>query len=225
MAELKLVIFDVDGTLVDSQADIVGAMVEAFESAGLPVPAREACLSVVGLSLPQLFAHLAPEQSSDAQHQLVEAYRAGYASRRSRMASGQSSPLYPGAREILENLASQDDVLLAIATGKSRRGLDHVIESHGLAGIFVSAQCADDHPSKPHPSMIEACLRDTGTFPDHAVMVGDTRFDVDMARAAGVSSIGVSWGYHAPDTLNADRLIRRFVDLPKAADELWSARS
>ncbi len=111
--------------------------------------------------------------------------------------------MYAGARDCLDHLAGRDDLLLGVATGKSRRGLNGILTAHGLDGMFATVHCADDHPSKPAPGMVLACLRDTGVDADGAVMIGDTTFDIDMAVAAQVAAIGVSWGHHAPDTLTA----------------------
>ena len=134
------------------------------------------------------------------------------------------SPLFPGADAVLRDLAAQDETLLAIATGKSRRGLEHVFDIHGFRSMFHSVQCADDHPSKPHPSMVEACLRDTGVEPEHAVIIGDTSFDIEMGRAAGIHAVAVDWGYHPGESLlalGAAELLTRFDELPRALDRIW----
>lgn len=214
-APLRLVIFDVDGTLVDSQNDIWAAMRLAYSTQNQPAPSRAAVLDIVGLSLPVAFAHLSPDLNDAERDALVDSYKSAYADLRRRNGP-LGSPLYPGAKEVLLELNQQPETLLAVATGKSRRGLNSLIEVHGLERIFVSTQVADDHPSKPNPSMILACLEDTGTDPMNAVMIGDTRFDMDMARAAGVRCIGVSWGYHPPQGLDADALIEDFAQLPEA---------
>ena len=214
---LKLVIFDVDGTLVDSQADILGSMTAAFEAVELAVPTREAILSIVGLSLDVAMRRLVPDQGAPVVNALVEAYKHAYMTRRERVGTKESSPLYPGAADLIRKLQAQDDVLLGIATGKSRRGLDKLIEGHGLEGVFFSRQVADDHPSKPHPSMILAALSDCGLSAQDAVMIGDTSYDMEMARAAGVAGIGVSWGYHPRPMLSAaSEVIDAYADLPGA---------
>ncbi|MCZ4259445.1 HAD-IA family hydrolase [Limimaricola sp. G21655-S1] len=219
MSDLRLVIFDVDGTLVDSQRDILAAMAAAFASEGLETPPRERVLSGVGLSLPETFLRLAGDRDGDARARMIATYCTAYADLR--QAHGpESSPFYPGAREALDRLAGEPFTLLAVATGKSRRGLDRLIEAHGLEGMFHSRQTADDHPSKPNPAMIQAALIDTGVAARRAVMVGDTRFDVDMARAAGVASIGVGWGYQPAAGLMADRIIHDWAGLAPALDEL-----
>lgn len=189
---MKLFIFDVDGTLIDSQHHIHGAMTHAFEAVGLPPLPLSQVLQIVGLSLPVAMARLAPEADAATQARLVAEYKNAFQIARLR----EAAPLYPGARDCLEALACRDDWLLAVATGKSRRGLDAMIEAHGLHGMFVSLQTADGHPSKPHPAMVLAALDEAGVAPADAVMIGDTSFDMEMGRAAGVTSWGVDWGYH-----------------------------
>ncbi|MEJ6404090.1 HAD-IA family hydrolase [Yoonia sp. 2307UL14-13] len=218
MSDLRLAIFDVDGTLVDSQAEIMAAMTLAFASEGLEMPARPAVLSIVGLSLAEAFARLVPQTETVQQGRLVGAYKDAFADLRTN--DKELGPLFPGAREVLDTLRAQDHTLLAVATGKSRRGLDKVLERHGLTGFFHSEQVADHHPSKPHPSMINTALAETGVNPRAAVMIGDTTYDMDMARGAGVKTIGVSWGYHDANTLQPDCLIDSFDVLPQAIDEV-----
>lgn len=218
---LRLVIFDVDGTLVDSQASIVAAMAAAFGAEGLAVPARAAILAIVGLSLEHAMLRLAPELAAETRARLVEGYKAAYHAHRLEQGAAHS-PLYPGVAEVLAGLAARPELLMGVATGKSRRGLDALIEAHGLERCFVTRQVADDHPSKPHPSMIHAALDEAGVDAGEAVMVGDTSYDMDMARAAGIAGLGVSWGYHAPEALkNAVSVIHRVEDLPPALDRIW----
>lgn len=224
-AALRLVIFDVDGTLVDSQADILGAMHMAFAAEGLETPPREAVLGVVGLSLNELMLVLAPDLDAARRARLVEGYKDGYMTMRARDGGANSSPFYPGAREVLAALQAQPETLLGVATGKSKRGLDKLIEAHGLEGIFVTRQVSDFHPSKPHPAMLHEALRETGVAAQDAVMVGDTSFDMEMARAAGITGIGVSWGYHGRDRLGAARhMIEDFAALPPLLDTIWKAQ-
>jgi phosphoglycolate phosphatase len=199
---LKLVIFDVDGTLVDSQADILASMAAAFASEGLAPPPREAVLGIVGLSLPVALARLLPEAEAPRLDRMVEAYKSAYLGLRQSNGPA-ASPLYPGIAALLDRLAGYERLLLGIATGKSRRGLTALLDGHGLARRFVTTQVADDHPSKPHPSMIFTALMEAGVEADDAVMIGDTSYDMEMARAAGVRGIGVSWGYHPAERLAA----------------------
>ena len=220
MRDLRLVIFDVDGTLDDSQAEIVAAMSSAYVSEGLPVPDRARILSIVGLSLDIAVARLCPDLPQVRQARMVQAYKDSYMALRGPSGKDDQSPLYPGARAALEQLAGQDTTLLAVATGKSRRGLDKILEKHGLQNLFHSEQVADDHPSKPNPSMILTALNETGTQARAAVMIGDTTFDIDMGRAAGVRTIGVSWGYHDTASLRPDLLVDSFTDLIPAIDQL-----
>ncbi|MEL7256999.1 MAG: HAD-IA family hydrolase [Pseudomonadota bacterium] len=219
---LRLVIFDVDGTLVDSQSDIVAAMTAAFQDADQPVPNRATILSIVGLSLDQAMAKLAPNLTSATRMQMVEGYKNAYIGLRTKTGVAESSPLYPGARDVLELFRKQDNLLLGVATGKSRRGLDKLLEAHDLGDVFMTQQVSDHHPSKPHPSMIKAALAETGVEAKHAVMIGDTSYDMDMARAAGIGAIGVSWGYHNVSLLtSADRIVSTFPELPHALEESW----
>lgn len=211
---LRLIIFDVDGTLVDSQRDIIGGMQHAFGLMNLPAPDKDAILGTVGLSLPQTMARLAPDAARQTQDALVAAYKKTYAEMRLFAGSAASSPLYPGARACLEALHAVPDILLGIATGKSRRGLDVLLDAHDLRGFFVTAQNADGHPSKPHPSMLLTAMSEVGVDPEHTVMVGDSSYDMDMARAAGIRGLGVTWGYQPRERLAAaDKVFARFETL------------
>lgn len=221
---LRLVIFDVDGTLVDSQGDIVAAMSYAFERADHPVPDRATVLSIVGLSLDQAMPRLAPALPTDTHGRMVDWYKEAYMNLRARVGAAQSSPLYPDALEVIEQLHAIPEVLLGVATGKSRRGLDKLLEAHDMHRFFVTQQVSDHHPSKPHPSMIHAALAETGVAPRRAVMIGDTSFDMEMAAAAGVAGIGVGWGYHPRSALaKATSLIDDFRALPGVLSQIWEA--
>lgn len=195
---LRLAIFDCDGTLVDSQADICAAMDAAFELAGLRPPAQSDTRRIVGLSLHEAMRRLHPDGAHDAHVELAQHYKDAFRARRDAGLVGE--PLYDGIAALVEEL-TRDGWLLGVATGKSDRGLAHCLAAHGLAGHFVTLQTADRHPSKPDPSMIEACLDATGADRAHTAMIGDTAFDMAMAVNAGVRAFGVDWGYHHPREL------------------------
>jgi len=195
---MKLAVFDCDGTLVDGQADVCWAMRRAFERAGLPAPNDNEVRRMVGLSLPIAIRELAPDLEENRQRAVVEFYKSSYRARREEGLLDE--PLYDGIAELLHSLRD-DGWSLAVATGKSDRGLQACLTSHGLIDLFVSLQTADRHPSKPHPAMLEAALFEATAQPGQAVMIGDTSFDIDMGRAAGVTAIGVAWGYHTPQEL------------------------
>ena len=212
---LRLIVFDVDGTLVDSQAHILASMQGAFAEVGRQMPPRAEALSVVGLSLSLALARLVPDAGADEVEAMTEAYKAAF--QRIRQSGEGASPLFPGTREMLDRLAGQEGTVLGLATGKSRRGLDHLIALHDLGRYFATQQVADDHPSKPHPSMLRAALEETGARAADAAMIGDTVFDIDMGRAADLRTIGVRWGYHRPEMLAAaDALIDSWAELPAA---------
>ncbi len=195
---MRCAVFDCDGTLVDGQAAVCDSMEVAFAEVGLPQPDRNAVRRIVGLSLPQAVMHLAPETQKDARAAVVEAYKAHF--RATRESGALREVLYDGIRETLHTLHDAD-WMLAVATGKSHRGLTATLATNGLAKLFTSLQTADGHPSKPHPAMLEAALVECGAAPADAVMIGDTSFDIEMAKAAGATPIGVAWGYHEPDEL------------------------
>lgn len=203
-ARLRLAVFDVDGTLVDSLGHIHGAMTEAFVAMGRPAPARSAVQTVIGLSLPVAIAQVDGGLDGAALDRAVGLYKEAFAALAD--AGGPATaPLYPGVAEMLDTLAEDDSLLLAVATGKSRRGLDRILDMHGLHGRFVSLQVADHHPSKPHPSMLLAAADEAGCAPEDAVMIGDTVYDLQMAQAAGMAALAVSWGYHDAALLRAER--------------------
>jgi phosphoglycolate phosphatase len=215
---LNLILFDVDGTLVDSQNIIVAAQHAAFAAFGLEPPSRERSLSIVGLSLNEAFTVLwGPKAPIEG---LVEAYKEAFATLRTDPAHAE--PLFPGALDCLESLRRRDDVLLGIATGKSRRGVAHLLDRHGWRSVFSIIQTADDAPSKPHPAMIRQAMAELGVQPERTVMVGDSSFDMEMARAAGVLPIGVSWGFQPVAALRAagaDVIVDSYADLQKILDE------
>jgi phosphoglycolate phosphatase len=196
---VRLAVFDCDGTLVDGQAAVCDAMDAAFAAAGLAPPDRHAVRRIVGLSLPQAVRRLAPDAPAERQAAAVEAYKLAF--RATREAGRLEEPLFEGIEDLLRGLHA-DGWALAVATGKSDRGLLACLGGHGIADLFVSLQTADRHPSKPHPAMLEAALFEAGASAGEAVMIGDTSFDMAMARAAGVRAIGVGWGYHSVGELD-----------------------
>lgn len=196
----RLVVFDCDGTLVDGQAAICQTMEAAFASTGLVAPERNMVRRMVGLSLPYALRELAPDASDEQRHAVVEAYKTGF--RDLRLSGALREPLYDGIAGLIDEL-SGEGWQLAVATGKSDRGLHACLDTHGITHRFVSLQTADRHPSKPHPAMLEAALLEAAVQPGDAVMIGDTSFDMEMAVAAGVRAIGVAWGYHEAHELRA----------------------
>jgi len=197
---IRLALFDCDGTLVDSQANICLAMETCFADAGLPPPPRERTRRVVGLSLVEAMRAMAPEAEEAVHVALAESYKSAFQRLRGRGLV--EEPLYDGIAELLDRLEAEG-WLLGVATGKSDRGLALCLERHGLSGRFVTLQTADRHPSKPHPSMIEAALAETGADAEFSMMIGDTSYDMAMAKAAGVRAVGVAWGYHEAEELRA----------------------
>ena len=193
----RLAIFDCDGTLVDSGASIHRALTAAFGAHGLDCPPPNVSRKVIGLSLMEAMARLAPAADHAA---LSRTYKDAFFAMR---AGGQvEEPLFEGVLPLLDALEAEG-WLLAVATGKSDRGLRHCLESHGIHARFVSLQTADRHPSKPHPAMALAAIAEAGARPESSVVVGDTSFDIGMALAAGAGAIGAAWGYHDADELAA----------------------
>ena len=190
---MTLILFDVDGTLVDSQNIIVAAQRAAFAKFGLEPPSRERSLSIVGLSLFEAFTDLTGPKGPVAG--LVEAYKEAFAVLR--LDPAHEEPLFPGAADCLHGLVARTEVTLGIATGKSRRGVSRLIERFGWAQIFGTIQTADDAPSKPHPQMIRRAMAETGTEPQHTLMVGDSGYDMAMGarrRLADRGLLGLSAG-------------------------------
>ncbi|MEH3103842.1 MAG: HAD-IA family hydrolase [Sphingomonas phyllosphaerae] len=221
---IKLAVFDCDGTLVDSQANICRVMEHAFATFGLPAPPRAATRAIVGLSVVEAMTLLAPALDPATHLALSDTYKATF--RRMREAGElDAEPLYDGLVAALDALAA-DGWSFGVATGKSDRGLAHVLAVHGLADRFVTLQTADRHPSKPDPAMLRAAMAEAGALPHMTAMIGDTTFDMAMARAAGARAIGVNWGYHREAALwqaGAERLAQRCADLPRCLAECLAA--
>lgn len=192
---MRLIVFDVDGTLVDSQHIIIATMTAAFAAYDLPAPPHETVRRIVGLPLVEGVARLAPQLENLQHEAIAEAYRDGFQAARLRATPPEC--LFPGVRPMLEALASAG-FTLGIATGKSRRGLDGTLERHGLTAFFETLQTGDQLPGKPHPAMLLRAIEAVGVAPTETAMIGDTSFDMAMACAAGALPIGVAWGYHPP---------------------------
>ena len=221
----RLAIFDCDGTLVDSQHNICLAMERCFAAAGLAPPGRERTRKVVGLSLIEAMRAMLPDAGDDDHVELAESYKRAFRAMRAEGLADE--PLYDGVAELIDRLEAEG-WLLGIATGKSDRGVALCLEHHGLSGRFATIQTADRHPSKPHPAMIAQALADAGAAPELSLMIGDTSYDMAMARAAGVTAIGVAWGYHATDELvragahHVAHHPRDIVELVQRFPEKWT---
>ncbi len=212
-----LVMFDMDGTLIDTQDLIAEHMAATFTAAGLAAPTLAASRRTIGLSLPVAMSTLAQSDDAVLIEALVESYKEHY---RASLVSGPGREgLYPGVLGALQRLGSRDDLVMGIATGKGLKGVHRVLALHGIAEHFVTLQTPDHNPSKPHPGMLERAAAETGVAAQQIVMIGDTTFDIEMGKAAGAQTIGVSWGYHEPEDLiqaGADCLIDSYDDLDAA---------
>ncbi len=219
MSALKLAVFDVDGTLVDSRQVISEAMNRAFLRAGLGEIGYERTRTIVGLELTEAVLRLAPaDYPAERIPELATFYKQAFVEMRAE--AGFSEPLYAGARETVERLADEG-WLLGVATGKARRGLDIVFEHHGLHRFFQTLQTVDGGAGKPHPRMVLDAMAETGARPEDTVMIGDTSFDMAMGRAAGVTALGVSWGFHTVEEIEeggAHHILDDFDGLGVALD-------
>jgi phosphoglycolate phosphatase len=215
----RLAIFDCDGTLADGAANICLAMNDCFADAGLPAPGDAATRRIVGLSLPEAMRVLHPGGGEADHLSLADRYKKVF--QRLRARGMEPDPLFVGISDVLGTL-DEAGWLLGVATGKSDRGLGFCLDHHGLTSRFVTLQTADRHPSKPHPSMIEGAMAEAGAAPHTTAMIGDTSYDMAMARAAGVFAIGVTWGYHDADELidaGADAIAEAPADIARLLEE------
>jgi phosphoglycolate phosphatase len=196
----RLAVFDCDGTLVDSGAIIHRALGDAFDEHGLETPPVEQSRKVIGLSLVEAIAALLPGEGYARHVALAESYKGHF--QRARFEGRVEEPLFEGIPELLEALEA-DGWLLAVATGKSDRGLQLCLECHDYLDRFMSLQTADRHPSKPNPSMVLQAMADAGAAPETTIVIGDTAFDMGMAVNAGATAIGAGWGYHDTEEMMA----------------------
>lgn len=214
MSHLRLAVFDVDGTLVDSEHNIVTAMHDAWcrlELGELPRP--EDVRRIIGLSLVEACSVLLPFAPHEMHRTLAQTYKEAF--RAIRVLPDTMEPLFPGVVEALDRL-EEEGWLLGLATGKSRRGVDAVLEAHGLSGRFLNIQTADDNPGKPNPAMLLRAAAETGLDPKAMIMIGDTAYDMKMAGAARTGALGVAWGYHSMAELNeagAQKVVDSFENL------------
>ena len=198
---LPLIVWDLDGTLIDSRQIIQNAMKTAFETCGLEPPHYDRTRTIVGLSLNEGCRMLAPEDASDVViGDLVEAYKQAFI--KGRTQPDYEEPLYEGGIDLLETLANMN-CLQAVATGKSRKGIEAVFGMHRLEHYFDTVWCADDGPGKPHPFMVEQAMSQLGVEASQTLMIGDAIHDIHMGRAAGVVTHGVTWGFGARHELEA----------------------
>jgi phosphoglycolate phosphatase len=194
---VKLVIFDWDGTLMDSAAKIINCLLAAIGDVGLGSLDRHAVRQIIGLSLHDAFNTLFPGASLEQHRELVERYRLHFLT-----TDRTAMQLFPGVLKHLQELCGRG-YLLAVATGKGRRGLDQVLTDTDTSHLFVATRCADEAPSKPHPQMLLDILDQTGIEASESVMVGDTVFDLQMANQAGVHAVAVTYGMHDVTQLHA----------------------
>jgi len=187
-----LIVFDWDGTLFDSTALIARCIQAAAVDLGLPVPSDEAASHVIGLGLTEALQHAVPSLPAARYPELGQRYRHHYVERQHELV------LFPGTLEMLHALKARNH-WLAVATGKSRRGLDEALQTVQLHGLFDATRTADETAGKPHPRMLHELMAAIGTAPERTLMVGDTTHDLQLARNAGTASVGVSFGAHAPD--------------------------
>lgn len=220
---MNLILFDADGTLVDSQAIIHDSMVATFDSFGEPIPSLEQSRSIVGLSLELAICTLLDRQKDARTAAMTARYKEAYLDRVH--LPEYETKLFPGIRNLIETLGDQDEFLIGMVTGKSRAGIDRLLDGQAMRSFFVTSRCADDCPSKPHPAMVLECCDETGTDPRNTIVIGDTSFDMEMAKSAGAGAIGVSWGYHPVDRLrrsgadtivnHADEVMHRIGEISK----------
>ncbi len=207
----RLLVFDWDGTLADSEQRIVAAAQSAIETLALPARSHEQVRTIIGLAMGEACQMLFPDIEKAQTHRFIACYRENYLRK-----AAHPVPLFPGAKDVLRGLAEQR-YRLAVATGKGRRGLDGDIASHGLGALFSTTRCADDAPSKPHPQMLMDIMDELDVPGAETLMIGDTAYDMEMARNAGVAYVAVGSGVHDRQRLlecNPLALLDSVADLP-----------
>lgn len=209
----ELVVFDWDGTLLDSAGAIVEAIQAAARDLDLPEPPDERARHVIGLGLGDALRHALPELPHERYGELVERYRHHY------LARDHELLLFAGVEALLQELAV-GGARLAVATGKSRLGLDRALQSSGLGPYFEASRCADECHSKPHPQMLHELMEEMLVEPERVVMIGDTTHDLQMAQNAGVAGLGVAWGAHPRVALDAAASLAVFDQMEELADWL-----
>jgi phosphoglycolate phosphatase len=221
---IRFAVFDCDGTLVDSQFVIARTMNLMFDEFGLPAMERTEIRKIIGLHLPEAIKALIVEAPRHVSfEQMAEAYKAHFF--KIRESGDFHEPIFDHVVDVLHALA-EDGVTIGMATGKSRRGAEYVLERHGLKHLFASIKTSDDGPGKPHPRILEDAMAQMNAAPEETVVIGDTSFDIRLAKNAGAGAIGVKWGYHTPEELEAagaDRLIGSFAEVAGALEEVWAA--
>jgi phosphoglycolate phosphatase len=196
MKRYELIVFDWDGTLMDSAGMIVDSVQAAARDLGLEPPTQERARHIIGLGLGDALRHALPDLTEERYEDLVERFRHHYLSR------DQELELFAGAALLVQALAERG-YLLGVATGKSRRGLDRALEHSGLGACFHATRCADECFSKPHPQMLEELMAEFAVSPATTLMIGDTTHDLLMAQSAGVDAVAVTYGAHTRDALEA----------------------
>jgi phosphoglycolate phosphatase len=210
-----LVLFDLDGTLVDGQHAVQATFEAIFPKFGFAAPSKETVRAIIGRSLPQAIADMLGKKAPVME--MTEAYKVHF--HQMRASEGYSEALYDDVDTVMRRLAARDDLLLGTATGKALRGINWLIDAHGWHGFFATLQAADTAASKPSPEMVENACRETGIAPEDVIVFGDSIYDMEMAVAAGASAVGVSYGYGDPATLRqagAVRIIDSFAEVEAA---------
>ena len=208
----RLLVFDWDGTIIDSASTIAESIRQASRELGLAVPGLERARHVIGLGLHDALTAAVPDLPAERYAEFVAAYREHFLARKDSM------QLFDGMRPLLESLSGRH--LLAIATGKSRRGLDRDLEFHGLKALFTASRCADETNPKPHPAMLQEILGELGVDRGSSLMIGDTSHDMEMARAAGVGALAVTYGAHPEAGLRACNPLRCFLSVTELGEWL-----